>query len=471
MFEWFAGLNVTNLSGLFALGAISIPVIIHLINPGRGKLVWVGDLTIIKRLKETRIRQFRLEQWLLLFLRITIVSIAAIALSELFLSKSWTSNKKKLVILSPQWLELVSNAEFHSIKNSFSESEIFVLDSPVIPVDFEKTRAQIIEQISEDSKSLQSVSKILEFVQQKKVPAENIYLYLVNDFSAYENPAKLSYISKNITIVEEDENSVIQNRRILKGKKLSLLIYAGSKRKVDGQILYKALESLPAAYRANIDLTYIEQDSLGKYLSKEQFFDVVFELTGSKPELTHLVATRGFHFSDESGLKQEINETMGDAFQRAFIEGEMFLFRSFVAQNTSTKAPSSEFFQAIWKNIQGNELLVRFRCDDKQCFKFNSRFHPEWTNMVSRESFPFIINELIMRQLYTPVQSSYLPAIQHKVDNREQLSWQTGRDSLYAYLMLLLVVLWLFERIIAERSSSSINEMHRMDGSDRAGRA
>jgi len=70
---------------LWGLLAVSIPVILHLINLRRPKKVAFSTLAFFKRLEQSTIKRIKLKKWLLLALRCSAIFCLAIALARPFL--------------------------------------------------------------------------------------------------------------------------------------------------------------------------------------------------------------------------------------------------------------------------------------------------------------------------------------------------------------------------------------------------
>ncbi|MCW8803913.1 MAG: BatA domain-containing protein, partial [Ignavibacteriaceae bacterium] len=58
---------------LFGLLAASIPIIIHLLNLRKLKIIEFSTLQFLKELQKNKIRKIKLKQWLLLALRVLII--------------------------------------------------------------------------------------------------------------------------------------------------------------------------------------------------------------------------------------------------------------------------------------------------------------------------------------------------------------------------------------------------------------
>ncbi|KAA9131452.1 hypothetical protein F3N42_09035 [Marinihelvus fidelis] len=69
-------------AGLWALAAAAIPIIIHLVNRSRGKRVLIGNIALVRAARRRRAREIRMDQWLLLLLRLAILAVAALVIAR-----------------------------------------------------------------------------------------------------------------------------------------------------------------------------------------------------------------------------------------------------------------------------------------------------------------------------------------------------------------------------------------------------
>jgi hypothetical protein len=106
MLEWFGLLWQQPWYALTAL-AVAIPIIIHLLNPSRGKIVTFAHVALLRSTLAQPTAELRLTQRVLLVLRLLMLLIAAA-----LLAKPWwpqTDNDEQIIMLSQDWLN-TSNA-------------------------------------------------------------------------------------------------------------------------------------------------------------------------------------------------------------------------------------------------------------------------------------------------------------------------------------------------------------------------
>ena len=70
-------------AGLLGLVALAIPLLIHLFSRSKGRKVLIGHIELVRKARRRRVTEIRLTQWLLLFLRLVIFTLAAFILAQL----------------------------------------------------------------------------------------------------------------------------------------------------------------------------------------------------------------------------------------------------------------------------------------------------------------------------------------------------------------------------------------------------
>ncbi|NQZ06192.1 MAG: BatA domain-containing protein [Algicola sp.] len=132
-------LGVISVVALVGLISLVIPILIHLFNPGKGRLVWVGNINLVRMSKKNAVTERRISRWLLLLLRLLIFTLITLLLAQTYFKGDISIGNKTLTVVSPQWLEqasesqkqqvLASGDEVIELKGKFSHwSELAQLD-------------------------------------------------------------------------------------------------------------------------------------------------------------------------------------------------------------------------------------------------------------------------------------------------------------------------------------------------------
>lgn len=89
---------------LWGLLALAIPVLIHLVNPGKGKLVWVGDIKLLKGVKNNRVNELKIKRWLLLLVRLLILTLLVLLMAKPYIYGQLKLFGGKTILVSEDWL-------------------------------------------------------------------------------------------------------------------------------------------------------------------------------------------------------------------------------------------------------------------------------------------------------------------------------------------------------------------------------
>ncbi len=108
-------LGVISIVALVGLISLAIPVLIHLFNPGKGRLVWVGNINLVRLAKQNAVTERRISRWLLLLLRLLIFTLITLLLAQIYFKGDISIGNKTVVVVSPQWLEQVSEAQKQTV--------------------------------------------------------------------------------------------------------------------------------------------------------------------------------------------------------------------------------------------------------------------------------------------------------------------------------------------------------------------
>ena len=111
---------------LLGLVALSIPVVIHLIRPQTGTPVWFGSIRLLKQLAVKQTRRTKIERWILLFLRIVIITVATLVMAQSLWQSADKFAPERLAILTPDWLAQADEAMIEAMAKD--HDEVVLLD-------------------------------------------------------------------------------------------------------------------------------------------------------------------------------------------------------------------------------------------------------------------------------------------------------------------------------------------------------
>ncbi len=104
------GLALLNPAGLLALGALAVPLLIHLFSRSKGRRVAVGNIALYRQARRQRVLEPRPVQWLLLLLRLLLLALVALLLAGLA-RPGLDSLAGDTAYVTPEWLAATDNPD------------------------------------------------------------------------------------------------------------------------------------------------------------------------------------------------------------------------------------------------------------------------------------------------------------------------------------------------------------------------
>jgi hypothetical protein len=123
------GFSVIHSFSLLSLLAIAVPIIIHLINPAKGKLVYIGRIAFLKKTAVSRLLELNIKQWLLLICRILLLFFIALLMAELMLDKPPESVNHPRTYVTQDWVLSASDDELIKLVESNQNAELYWLSN------------------------------------------------------------------------------------------------------------------------------------------------------------------------------------------------------------------------------------------------------------------------------------------------------------------------------------------------------
>lgn len=114
---------------LWGLLALLIPVAIHLLSKSRERLVPFAHLALITVKTSPRLRQLRLTQWLLLFLRLLLLLVATFIMAELYWQSNTDTNNEHILV-TEDWLNHANDVEKNQLIQQSSGAKLTLIARP-----------------------------------------------------------------------------------------------------------------------------------------------------------------------------------------------------------------------------------------------------------------------------------------------------------------------------------------------------
>lgn len=296
-----------NPSILWALFAILIPIIVHFFNFQRPKRVLFSNIDFVKEVNKAVVRNIRLKQWLLLFIRILAITFLVLAIAQPTIKNENQSsqnlgNHSVAIVLDNSMSMNAENSKgsyFNQIKqnsrtiiDSYSKSDEFL----IFPLS--KVRLNAIFQNKNNAKSelskiektydSPSLKKLLEFYDEifSKAQNTNKTLYFLSDFqknSILSDSISKDLVTKNaqiylLPIKQKPQNNVyfsdfkIKNKILEKNKPINISVKIHNdgneklenvdlKLSVEGKTLAKKVIQLEENNTQTVEMSFSMQQS------------------------------------------------------------------------------------------------------------------------------------------------------------------------------------------------------------------
>lgn len=161
---------------LWGLIALAIPALIHLWNGRQGiKISWAAS-RFLEENENKPVRHIKFEQWLLLLLRLFLLTLLLLILAKLYWDKLSNAEEKRVIHLVEPSREILSEFRFELQQAINKGEEIFLLDQ-------EQNRIENLDQFTMESKNEPMHFGNL-LIQKEEIP-EEVHLYLSGNESSF----------------------------------------------------------------------------------------------------------------------------------------------------------------------------------------------------------------------------------------------------------------------------------------------
>lgn len=474
--DWAIDSLILSPFSLISLLALFLPVLIHLFNPAKGRIVYVGNIALLKKLKPSKKLALRLNQWLLLLIRLVIIFLACLLLMQLLFALPVEKQKRSKVFVDLNWIEYASEKDKSNLFLNHSQSDIHLLDR-----NFPNLTPQSINNIKEPN-NLQNANKntapflatvnrqafdskaISEFslnlwvreIEQQLALDSKVTIYTTNQQNRLMSSDKLVEVSSDLNW----EILTIDSEKYAPSSQQIFLYYSASHQK-DMEYVKIAIETLSSIATLDINLTLVSIEDLRQsdFKTNETADDWIFWLSDAPVakqilrqaalganllvDIFNLEPINTSHQESQAST-QKTNKTL------TRINGTTFEFLTKAVTSSNTDSGGTK----LWKTIEGNSLLKIQSLEKGSLFSLNSRFHPRWTSMVDSTKFPTILAGLLSR---TSSDASWKTIDKNLIDQRfvkpvadstdgETLPKTVDYQSKNSLVILLLCTFWLLER-------------------------
>ncbi|MCG2617969.1 BatA domain-containing protein [Terrimonas sp. NA20] len=395
---------------LFASAAVIIPVLIHLWNKRKGQTLKVGSISLLTENAKTTSRNFRITEWPLLLLRCLLIILVAALLAQPYWNNQQQKNKAGWIIINEHELATAYQQQQYLIDSLLKKGfELRNLSPQINTLTLSDTGKY--EQNQPAVQNYWSYIRYLDAALPPKFP-----VYIISDLSAAHFAGKrpsaqleLYWISINrplkadtITVdtyVDADGQSMALNKissgtgsyfenvatnsstQINKSRTINVSIYAGAN-STDAKYLSAALSAIASYTGRNILINHS-----GDTASKQ----AIFWLQDSEPgeKIMNTLAAGGtivrYEHTDSSLVKKSSTANNGSSI----LDGkDQDLFYQYASAGSKGLA--------VWKLANGRNILSEETIAGKHIIYFNSRFNPQWTDIVWNESLARLLLPIVL---------------------------------------------------------------------------
>jgi hypothetical protein len=390
---------------LYFLLALVIPIVIHLFNISRGKLVPIGDIRLIATKKLKKMTEIRLIERLLLALRLLLIILISLLLAQLFLSDEKQIIQSKSIFVTQDWLNVASLQEKQVLAEQLDAPDINVsllsnINEGVIPL----TLPMINSNRSETNEHVSYMNVWLQ-VKRAMRPLESnssITVYSTNRLSQFigEKPLGLEKIDWHVTQIPDAE------ALISLPVPMKVLVVSDVNRREDVTYIRAALTALNENTLTGLEVLYKETAKEENELPDSAYdnVDVILYLS-DRPLSSDLLqrATAGTRLViDASANSQTVETAVNEHFyfnepSLPDLYGNFVLHKMGLPDVISLSKPAFSS-QVIWKTTSGSALLTSNSVGEGQVYSFYSRFNPSWSNWVLKPHFPYDLAELLINR-------------------------------------------------------------------------
>lgn len=491
---------------LFAIAAISIPVLIHLWNIRPGKTLKVGSIALITAAAQKSSRSFKLNDILLFILRCLFLVVLALLLAAPFWQRNQAPVKTKGWVLIPKanLKETYKNLkftvdslaksgyEFHFFDENFDKFELnkslndsLLKDKPEV-----KNYWNLVAKLNEKlpptlpvylltpnqaryfSGNKPSVSLNLHW--QTYTPADSVAAWIESAWFTGNNSIKVikgnsgpsgAYFTNYIIQSEGDPKSPFKVEVDHGSPVISLKGALEKHTPIDTGALRVAIYSdkygidekyLVAALQAIMDFTQ-RKVVVKKYADAPQIpvkQDWLFWLSDKPVDASALVKSAHIFNYQQGKIELESSSIKtSSAFALADEEDPAAIYK--LVKNKVSGGKS------IWVDGYGYPVLTREQSPKTTQYHFYSRFNPAWNDLVWSNKFPKLLLKLILYHPdYEVLNSHDLTRIDHrqmmpniiwsakKIDNSKIIV----QTDLSRYFWLMLIAVFIVERWVAHKN-------------------
>ncbi len=504
-------LQLLNPLWLWAIAAISIPVLIHLWHIKTGKTLKIGSIALLGESAKQSSRSFRINDWLLLILRCLLLILLSLLLTQPFWQKQAQQTKAKGWVLlekepvkevythfKPQIDSLLkAGYQLHQLDTSFKALKLQeVLQDTSRKAINPKPRSYwsllklLEQQIPQKTPAYLFTSNQLQHFKGAKpalnldlrwqtyTPADSVSTWIQNAFLTSKDSIRLilgeskpygtSFSSINLQSADRGNSrfnvgfeagkpvvsfkNSSQKSVLVDTSTLKITVYQ-HQFPTDAAYLNAALQSVEKFTGRKMKIT-----TASSFNQIPQSQNWVFWLSNQKfPLNSSRLLVGGSLFQYENGKTQSINSWINNE------NDPVNLYQQILPDKKSTDLSTDN----VWQNGFGEPVLSSQNAGNKKLYRFYNRFNPAWNDLVWSSNFPKLILNLLLKSYpehsFEAYDKRIIAANQQQTvttaneNAAKQISGPKDLTDLKHNFWAALFIVFLLERIVALRTKKEVN--------------
>lgn len=434
----FSGFSIVTPVALWSLLALGIPLLIHLFNRSRGKLVRIGNIDLIRKARKLHVTELRLTQWILLILRMAILLLAALILAGL-VRPGLESSEVHSVYVTPAWLRTAEPSQVSELlisKERETGTRYMVLQpgfanlTPGLAAEIRQSRAGfpgsaetwplLAERLSLEHHGgpvdVYSTDLMLQFGARRPVLPREVNWHLLSPESG-PSPGNLP---------------------------TSVVIGVDSAHRQDAGVIIAALNSLKAHRIPGLGW---ELADIGQLSTQQLNADWLILLSedGLDENQWAQINTAGTVLMDGN---DELSHDDSHPVRLPF-----YPFSRFSINGGGVEPMPG---QTLSGTADGQPVFQARQYGPRRLLQFSSRFNPAWSSITQQAEFPELLLQLMLGSQGDQLSFSDVrvnPDRLHTDSSQQTLGLPLPRRSVQSLLASLLALLWIMERWISERKN------------------
>jgi hypothetical protein len=428
---------------LFAIAAITLPVLIHLWNVRKGKTLKVGSIALLAASSRQRSRRLRVDNWPLLLLRCLLLILLAFLLAQPFLHKQQEATNAGWVLVPAQQLK-AAHAQYGAQMDSLLAAglELHNLSARFETMQLSDTAAVPVADSNVHTLSSWSLFNVLD----QQLPASfPVHVFINNRLSQFGGNRPLTHLAihwNSFELTDSLQQSVVNRYMTADGKSTDLTLMStpeGNYYQENSNTASltstdtSAIQITIYAGNNTTDARYVKAalDAIGQYSNRKMATtllpaadspappgqQLIFWLDDKTPasNLLASLAPQGILFQYDTGAVVKTNSWLNDQHQP---------FQANAGNKLYRYASGNAYGRPLYTLANGQALLTAEEKEGKRILHFKSRFNPQWNDMVWEEQFVKFLLPWVL-----PEQATVAAADIRRIDDQQVIPQQAITES------------------------------------------